>query len=115
VIGTSEKRLLETISFFSEPTYALDREGKVIAWNQAIAGFTGVEPKDMLGKGEGERSIPFFGQKVPKLTDMIFQYGTTIERNGYTISSKGGGTASAWTKTTGKKEAGVIDEGLGSP
>jgi PAS domain-containing protein len=45
-IGTSERRLLETISFFSEPTYALDREGKVIAWDQAIAGFTGVEPKD---------------------------------------------------------------------
>jgi len=102
-IGTSERLLAETISFFSEPAYALDREGKVIAWNQAIAGLTGVEPKNMLGKGEGEHSILFFGHKAPMLTDMIFHNNTTIERYGYTIIGKGKGTVSAWTKTTGKK------------
>ena len=57
-IGTSERLLSETIAFFSEPAYALDREGKVIAWNRAMAEFTGIEAKNMLGKGDGKYSVP---------------------------------------------------------
>jgi CheY-like chemotaxis protein/Tfp pilus assembly protein PilF len=102
-IGTSQRLLAETISFFSEPAYALDREGKVIAWNRGIAEFTGIEPKNMLGKGDGNYSVAFFGHKAAMLTDMIFDNDTTIEKNGYTITNKGKGAVSAWTKTTGKK------------
>jgi DNA-binding response OmpR family regulator/Tfp pilus assembly protein PilF len=102
-IGTSERLLTETISFFSEPAYALDREGKVIAWNQAMADFTGIEPKHMLGKGDGNYSIPFFGHKASMLTDMVFDDETTIVENGYTIISKEPGAVTAWTKTTGKE------------
>jgi hypothetical protein len=64
-IGTSGKLLLETIFFFSELTCALDHEGEVIAWNQVIAGFTGVEPKDMLGKGEGDIQSPSSAKRHP--------------------------------------------------
>jgi CheY-like chemotaxis protein len=102
-IGTSERLLAETISFFSEPAYALDREGKVIAWNRGMAEFTGIEPKDILGKGDGNYSVPFFGHKASMLTDLIFDDETTIVKNGYTIISKEQGSISAWTKTTGKE------------
>lgn len=100
-IGTSERLLVETISFFSEPAYALDREGKVIAWNQAMAQFTGIEPKLMLGKGDGEYSIPFFGHKASMLTDMVLNDESTMVKNGYTIISKESGSVTAWIKTTG--------------
>ena len=102
-IGTSERLLSETISFFSEPAYALDREGKVIAWNRAMADFTGIEAKNMLGKGEGKYSVPFFGHKASMLTDMVFDDETLIVKNGYTIISKEPGSVCAWTKTTGKE------------
>lgn len=101
-LGTSERLLAETISFFSEPAYALDREGKVIAWNRAMAELSGIEPKNMLGKSDGKCSVPFFGHKALMLTDMIFDADSTIEKNGYTIVSKGEGAITAWTKTTGK-------------
>jgi DNA-binding response OmpR family regulator/Flp pilus assembly protein TadD len=102
-IGTSERLLSETISFFSEPAYALDREGKVIAWNRAMADYTGIEAKNMLGKGEGKYSVPFFGHKASMLTDMVFDDETLIIKNGYTIISKEPGSVCAWTKTTGKE------------
>ena len=101
-IGTSERLLSETISFFSEPAYALDREGKVIAWNRAMTEFTGIDAKNMLGKGEGKYSVPFFGHKASMLTDMIFDDETLIVKNGYTIISKDQDSVSAWTKATGK-------------
>jgi Flp pilus assembly protein TadD/DNA-binding response OmpR family regulator len=101
-IGTSERLLAETISFFSEPAYALDREGKVIAWNRAMADFTGIEVKNMLGKGDGKYSVPFFGHKASMLSDMVFDDETTIVKSGYTIISKDQGSVCAWTKTTGK-------------
>lgn len=101
-IGTSERLLSETISFFSEPAYALDREGKVIAWNRAMAEFTGIDAKNMLGKGEGKYSVPFFGRKTAMLTDMIFDDETIITKNGYTIISKKQDSVAAWIKATGK-------------
>ncbi len=102
-IGTSERLLAETISFFSEPAYALDREGKVIAWNRAMAEFTGVEPEHMLGKGDGNYSVPFFGHKASMLTDMVFDDETMITKKGYTILSKEQDSVTAWTKTTEKE------------
>jgi DNA-binding response OmpR family regulator len=100
-IGTSERLLSETIAFFSEPAYAIDREGKVIAWNLAMAEFTGIEAKSMLGKGEGKYSVPIFGRKAVMLTDMIFDDETTIVKSGYTIISKEPDSVTAWIKTTG--------------
>jgi hypothetical protein len=102
-IGTSERLLSETIAFFAEPAYAIDREGRVIAWNLAMAEFTGIEAKNMLGKGEGKYSVPIFGRKTPMLTDMIFDDENTIVRGGYTIISKEPDSVTAWIKTTGSE------------
>jgi DNA-binding NarL/FixJ family response regulator/Tfp pilus assembly protein PilF len=101
-VGTSERLLAETISFFSEPAFALDREGKVIAWNRPMAEFTGVAPKNILGKGDGKYSIPFFGHKAPMLMDMVFDDETIIKKNGYTIINQERDAVTAWTKVTEK-------------
>ena len=46
----SEKRLTDIINFLPDATFAIDREGKVIAWNRAIEELTGVPAAEMLGK-----------------------------------------------------------------
>ena len=43
----------------------IDREGKVIAWNKAIEDMTGVRAEEMLGKGNYEYAIPFYGERRP--------------------------------------------------
>jgi|GEM_PF-366047 len=69
----SEQRLADIIDFLPDPTYAIDLSGKVIAWNHAIEEMTGVKAEDMLGKGNHEYIIPFYGTPRPVLIDLVFE------------------------------------------
>jgi len=94
----AEKILGDTISFFPEASYALDHEGKVLAWNRAMVDLTGVPPDEIIGKGNLAHSIPFFGRRSPMLSDMIFEDDTTIRKAGYSIVKKMKGSIIAWTR-----------------
>ena len=41
----SEQRLTDIIDFFSDATFAIDQDGKVIAWNRAIEEMTGTKKR----------------------------------------------------------------------
>jgi PAS domain S-box-containing protein len=69
----SEKMLFDIINFLPDATFAIDRAGKVIAWNRAIVEMTGVPAADMLGKDNFEYAIPFYGKRRPILIDLIFE------------------------------------------
>jgi PAS domain S-box-containing protein len=69
----SEKRLTDIINFLPDPTFAIDREGKVIAWNRAIEELSGIPAADMLGKGDHEYAMPFYGHRRPMLIDLPFE------------------------------------------
>ena len=97
--GTSQKLLADALIFFHQAAYVIDREGKVIVWNNGMAAMTGVDEDKILGKGEWEYSIPFFGHRAPMLSDIIFQDDATIAQNNYTIIEKDKGLVTAWTKT----------------
>lgn len=95
-LGTSQKLLEETINFFSDAAYAIDRETKVIAWNQAMVALTGIEAKDIVGKGDGAHALPFFGKAVPMLTELVFAKDEAITEKNFTIISRDGETIYAW-------------------
>jgi PAS domain S-box-containing protein len=59
------------IEFYPDPTLVVDNSGTVVAWNDAMVKMTGVKAKDMLGKGDHEYSIPFYGERKPLLLDMV--------------------------------------------
>ena len=67
----TEKRLHDITNFLPDATFAIDNEGNVIAWNRAIEEMTGVPARDMLGKGNYEYSIPFYGERCPILIDLV--------------------------------------------
>ncbi|OPY04781.1 MAG: putative diguanylate cyclase YdaM [Syntrophaceae bacterium PtaB.Bin038] len=67
----SERRLADIISFLPDPTFVIDRDGRVIAWNRAMETMTGIEARDMLGKGNFEYALPFYGERRPMLIDMV--------------------------------------------
>jgi PAS domain S-box-containing protein len=85
----SERRLSDIINFLPGPTFVIDREGKVIAWNQAIAEVTGVEAEDILGKGNYEYALPFFGKRRPLLIDLIFEPEEEIAKNYTNVRREG--------------------------
>ncbi|MEI8174045.1 MAG: PAS domain S-box protein [Deltaproteobacteria bacterium] len=76
----SEQRLSDIIDFLPDATFAIDRDGKVIAWNRAIEEMTGVKTKDMTGKGDYEYALPFYGIRRPILIDMVFSSDEEIEK-----------------------------------
>jgi PAS domain S-box-containing protein len=53
------------------PIFAIDLDGKVIAWNDAIGILTGIAAADMIGKRDYEYAIPFYGMRKPMLIDFI--------------------------------------------
>ena len=69
----SEQRLSDIINFLPDATFAIDREGRVIAWNYSIEEMTGVAAREILGKGNYEYSIPFYSERRPILIDLIFE------------------------------------------
>lgn len=66
----SEKRLADIIEFLPDATLVIDREGTVIAWNRTMENLTGVQADDMLGKGNYEYALPFYGARKPLLIDI---------------------------------------------
>ena len=69
----SEQLLSDIIDFLPDATFAIDRDGKVTAWNRAIEVMTGAMKADMIGKGNNEYSIPFYGTRRPILIDLAFE------------------------------------------
>ncbi len=67
----TERRLHDITNFLPDATFAIDKEGFVIAWNRAIEEMTGVPANDMLGKGNYEYSVPFYGERRPILIDLV--------------------------------------------
>lgn len=81
----SEQRLNAIIDFLPDPTLVIDREGKILAWNRAIEEMTGVAAADMLGKGNYEHAIPFYGNRQPILIDLVFADNPDIEKDYFFI------------------------------
>ena len=88
-IQESERRLTDIISFLPDATLVIDGEGKVIAWNRAIEEMTGVKAKEMLGKGDYEYAIPFYGERRPILIDLVLLPDEEFERKYAHIQRRG--------------------------
>lgn len=67
----SERRLKDIINFLPDPTFVINNQGEVIAWNRAIEIMTGIKAADMLGKSDYEYALPFFGERRPILIDLV--------------------------------------------
>jgi PAS domain S-box-containing protein len=73
------QKLNDIIDFLPDATFVIDRDGKVIAWNRAIEEMTGIKAKEMLGKGNYEYAMPFYGKKRPILIDLVLNPQDEIE------------------------------------
>ncbi len=85
----SERRLAEIIDFLPDPTFAIDVNGRIIIWNKAIEQMTGIRAADMLGKGDYEHGIPFYGERRPMLADLVLQRNSDIEQRYLEIRNEG--------------------------
>lgn len=85
----SEQRMAEIIDFLPDPTFVIDSEGKVFAWNRAIEELTGRQAKEMLGKGEYEYALPFYGVRRPVMIDLVSTWDDDISKQYRNIEKVG--------------------------
>jgi PAS domain S-box-containing protein len=62
---------LDIIEFLPDATFVIDTESKVIAWNRALEEMTGLEKRQILGKGDYLYALPFYGEAKPILIDFV--------------------------------------------
>ncbi|MEN6620205.1 MAG: PAS domain S-box protein [Smithella sp.] len=85
----SQRRMSDIIEFFPDATLIVDKEGKIIAWNQAMETLTGVKKENMVGKGNREYALPFYGERRPLLIDLVLHPDREVEKRYTTIQKVG--------------------------
>jgi PAS domain S-box-containing protein len=88
-LQASHQKLMEIIDFLPDATFVIDHEKTVIAWNSAIEHLTGVKKEEMLGKGNQDYSIPFYGRKRACLLDLLFTREEELEQHYPVVGREG--------------------------
>ncbi|MDD2422191.1 MAG: diguanylate cyclase, partial [Heliobacteriaceae bacterium] len=70
-LRVANQKLEYIINFLPDPTFVIDQDKKVIAWNQAIEKLTGIPKEQMIGKGDFAYALPFYGKPRPLLIDLL--------------------------------------------
>ncbi len=88
-IKNSEKRLAQIINFLPDPTWVVDNDGRVVTWNLAMEKLTGVKTEDIVGKGNFEYALPFYGERRPILIDLVRNWNPEYEKKYLSIKKDG--------------------------
>jgi len=79
-MARTTREMAEIIDFLPDATLVIDRDGKVIAWNNAMERLTGISAESMLGKGDYEYALPFYKERRPMLANLVFMPEVEIEK-----------------------------------
>ncbi len=79
-IATMKQRLADVIDFLPDATFAIDNRGVVLTWNKAMEKMTGASALDMVGKGDYEYALPFYGIRRPILADLVLLPDEEIQK-----------------------------------
>jgi len=88
-LKASQQRLSQIIEFLPDATMVIDLEGKIVAWNHAMERMTGVAAQDVLGKGDYEYALPFYGERRPVLIDLVSKWEEEIEKKYQYVKRQG--------------------------
>jgi len=66
------QQMHDIMEFQPDPTYVINNDRKVIAWNKAMEEMTGVKREAIIGQGDYAYSLPLYNERRPILIDLIF-------------------------------------------
>ncbi len=78
VIQESQRLSSQIIEFLPDATMVIDSSGTLIQWNQAMQDLTGVPASEIIGKGDYEYSLPFYGKRRPVMLDLVINYDELV-------------------------------------
>jgi PAS domain S-box-containing protein len=99
-LQASERQLSQIIDLLPGATFVIDSDGIVTAWNRAAEQMTGVEATDIIGKGDHEYAVAFYGKRRPILIDLVFLPEHELLQEAYSHVRKTGDTLFAESHVT---------------
>ncbi|HOW04223.1 PAS domain S-box protein [Methanospirillum hungatei] len=97
----SHQQIKDIINHLPDPTFAINLNGEVIAWNRAQAALTGLSGDEIIGKGDGIYAKALYGDIRPMLVDailnediLISNYYRELSRDDDTITGE-----TSWIQT----------------
>jgi len=81
--------LSQVVDFLPDPTFAIDRDGRVIIWNRAMERLTRISATEMMGKSNYEHSLALYGERRPVIVDLVLKRDHQIEKNYTSILRQG--------------------------
>ncbi|PKL63950.1 MAG: hypothetical protein CVV32_10985 [Methanomicrobiales archaeon HGW-Methanomicrobiales-3] len=91
----SRQLFADIISFLPDPTFVIDKDGIVIAWNRALEQLSGVPAAAVIGKGDHEYSLWIYEKRRPILIDLVLHPDRDAGRLNYVNIRQEGRTVSA--------------------
>jgi PAS domain S-box-containing protein len=88
-IKNSEERMGQIIDFLPDPTWVIDDEGRVVSWNRAVEKLLGIKAEDMVGKGDYEYALPFYGERRPVLINLVKDWNEDFEKKYISVKKVG--------------------------
>ncbi|MBP7094592.1 MAG: PAS domain S-box protein [Spirochaetia bacterium] len=88
-LESSKRQLADILDFLPDPTFAIDLEGRIIAWNRAIAELSGKSADEVMGRGDYEYALPFFGSRRPILVDLALRPDPAAEAKYDSLERRG--------------------------
>src|SRR5512135_1249648 len=80
-MGSDDQKFRDAIiEFLPDATFAIDLNGRVIAWNSAMEMLTSIPAEEMLGKGNYEYALPFYKERRPMLVDLVCMPEAELEK-----------------------------------
>lgn len=70
-LDSAHQQLIAIVDFLPDPTFVIDKGGRVKMWNRAMEEMTGVSKEEILDRTGYEHTIPFYGEKQPMLADLV--------------------------------------------
>ncbi|MDD1728401.1 MAG: PAS domain S-box protein [Methanospirillum sp.] len=89
-IKDNERRLVDIINFLPDATFAIDLEGTVIAWNNAIEELSGISRYEILGTGDYSYAQLIWGERKPILIDAVLHDDPAIADHYHDLIKKDG-------------------------
>jgi PAS domain S-box-containing protein len=88
------------IDFLPDPTFVLDREGRVVVWNRAIESVTGIHKSRIIGSSTDSITAAVAGLSTPLLATAILSRtaGESVAREVRIPSPDNGEEACLWAK-----------------
>lgn len=83
------------VTEFMDPTWAIDKNGVVTFWNNALENLTGVRAVDIIGKSNYEYALPFYGERRKVLIDLALEWDQQAQGKYLFIEKLGDGSLAA--------------------